>query len=119
MPEIEGRHGGKLIPPQKGEIRNPKGRGKGVPNTATRLRKLLATVVKLKTPNAITGQETLTAAEMLDLSILQKGLKGDVNAYREIMDRLEGKVIQKQEIDVGTKKIEFIDVSKNLLGSGE
>ena len=63
-----------LIPAKKGEIRNPKGRTKGVPNSKTRLLRLLE-LVSVQT-NPITGEkEEFSVAERLDLVILQKALK--------------------------------------------
>jgi hypothetical protein len=45
---------GNLKKPEKGEVRNPKGRGKGVLNSSTRLKKLLELVKE--TNNPITGE---------------------------------------------------------------
>ena len=88
-----------LIPAQKGEVRNPNGRPKGVPNSKTRLLRLLE-LVQIKT-NPITGQkEEFTVAEQLDLMVLQKAFKGDLKAYQEILDRLEGRAKQSTEIEV-------------------
>ena len=88
-----------LIPAQKGEVRNPNGRPKGVPNSKTRLLRFLE-LVQIKT-NPITGQkEEFTVAEQLDLMVLQKAFKGDLRAYQEILDRLEGRAKQSTEIEV-------------------
>ena len=88
-----------LIPAQKGEVRNPNGRPKGVPNSKTRLLRLLE-LVQIKT-NPITGQkEEFTVAEQLDLMVLQKAFKGDLRAYQEIIDRLEGRAKQSTELEV-------------------
>ena len=88
-----------LIPAQKGEVRNPNGRPKGVPNSKTRLLRFLE-LVQIKT-NPITGEkEEFTVAEQLDLMVLQKAFKGDLRAYQEILDRLEGRAKQSTELEV-------------------
>ena len=88
-----------LIPAQKGEIRNPNGRPKGVPNSKTRLLRLLE-LVQTKT-NPITGdKEEFTVAEQLDMVLINKAIKGDIKAYQEVMDRLEGKAKQSTELEV-------------------
>ena len=88
-----------LIPAQKGEIRNPNGRPKGIPNSKTRLLRLLE-LVQVKT-NPITGEkEEFTVAEQLDMMVLQKAFKGDLKAYQEILDRLEGRAKQTNEIEL-------------------
>ena len=88
-----------LIPAQKGEIRNPNGRPKGVPNSKTRLLRLLE-LVQTKT-NPITGEkEEFTIAEQLDMVLINKALKGDLNAYKELFDRLEGRAKQTSEIEL-------------------
>jgi len=66
-----------LIPAQKGEVRNPNGRGKGVPNSKTRLLRLLELVTKVRNP--VTGEdEEFTIAEQLDMQIIAKARKGDL-----------------------------------------
>ena len=91
-----------LIPAQKGEVRNPNGRPKGIPNSKTRLLRLLE-LVQVKT-NPITGEkEEFTVAEQLDMMVLQKAFKGDLKAYQEILDRLEGKSKQTTDITADIK----------------
>lgn len=87
-----------LKPAKKGEIRNPNGRGKGHLNVKTRMLKLFKTVVEQQNP--LTGKdEKFTVDEMLDMALVGKALSGDVPAYREIMDRVEGKIVTPIEVD--------------------
>ena len=70
---------------------------KGVPNTSTRLKRLLA-IIQDKT-NPFTGvKEGFSVAEQMDVALIAKALKGDVRAYQEIIDRLEGKVTNTHEV---------------------
>ena len=88
-----------LIPAQKGEVRNPNGRPKGVPNSKTRLLRILELVQKKRNP--VTGQdEEFSIAEQMDLQLINKALKGDMKAYEILMDRLEGKPKQSTEVEV-------------------
>ena len=92
MQRIKQRRGGSINILEKGETANPQGRPKGSQNTATRMKKLFE--LKVKDINPLTKkEETFTGAELLDMALFKKALKGDVNAYREIMDRAEGKVV--------------------------
>jgi hypothetical protein len=82
-----------LIPPKKGEIRNPKGYPKGLQHSSTRLKKLLILTENLTNP--ITHEvEGFTVLEQLDLAQIIKARKGDTSSYNTILDRLEGKARQ-------------------------
>lgn len=82
-----------LIPPVKGEVRNPNGRPKGIPNSKTRYLRLLTLTEKINNP--VTGElEEFSIIEQLDMQMIAKARKGDLNAYKEIMDRLEGRAQQ-------------------------
>ena len=90
-----------LIPAKKGEIRNPKGRGKGVRGRATIVREWLMVEQKFKNP--LTGQEEiLSQADIMTLAVINKARKGDVAAFKELMDSGYGKnqEIVKNEISV-------------------
>lgn len=97
---------------KKGESGNPNGRPKGALNTKTILNKFLS-LVKEDVKNPITKErENMTVAEIMNLSIIAKAIKGDIKAYREILDRLEGKVQQKIDHTTGGEKISGVDYSK-------
>lgn len=85
----------------KGESGNPAGRPPGVPNTKTRLQRILnLTQVKY---NPITEQdEEFTIAEQMDIAMIKKALEGDIQAYKELVDRLEGKANQQTEVNLKT-----------------
>ena len=94
-----------LIPPKKGEVRNPNGRGKGVKNSRTRLLRLLELTQNLTNP--ITGEvEGFTVLEQLDMQQIIKARKGDLGSYREILDRLEGRV---RDAETPSVNINFIN----------
>ena len=87
-----------LTPFEKGKPGGP-GRPKGVPNSKTRLLRFLE-LVQLKT-NPITGEkEEFTVAEQLDMMVLKKAFNGDLRAYQEILDRLEGRAKQTNEVEI-------------------
>ena len=99
-----------LIPAKKGEIRNPKGRGKGARNRKTIVREWLMVEQEFKNP--ITGTvETLSQADIMTLSLISKPRKGDVAAFRELMDSGFGKNTDVQEttLSVTTPTIVFKD----------
>lgn len=89
-----GNNNQNLRPMKKGETRNPNGRPKGSLNSKTILNKFLSLQEKFKNP--VTGEfEKMSVYEVMSLSIIAKARKGDLNAYKEILDRLEGKAQQK------------------------
>ena len=79
-----------IIPPKKGEVRNPNGKPKGTRNRSTIVREWLEVTQKLKNP--ITGEnEELSQADMITLALISKARKGDVAAFKELMDSGFGK----------------------------
>ena len=103
-----------LRPPQPGEVRNPNGRPKGSKNRSTIARKWLE--VMQDTKNPITGElEKLSQEDLITLAMIHKARKGDVGAYKQLMD--SGFGMPTQQIDVTTEKPIFngieLDVAKD------
>lgn len=100
-----------IRPPKKGEIRNPKGRG-SVKGFKTVIREFMEAAMDKRSP--ISKQpENLTVQQHMVLSMIGKALKGDVPAFRELVDRLEGKA--KESIDV--KSTGTVDLMYDIGGS--
>lgn len=75
---------------KKGVSGNPAGRPPGIPNTATRLKRLLE--MEQEITNPVNGEkEKFTIAEQMDLAMINAARKGNVKAYTALVDRLEGK----------------------------
>ena len=82
-----------LKPCKPGETHNPNGRPKGQRNYSTLYRIALERIAKAKdmTPEEIEA--------VLHETGLGKALKGDYNFYRDTLDRLHGKPLQKEQLD--------------------
>jgi len=88
-----------LRPAKKGEVRNPKGKPKGILNAATIARRWAETDQTTKNP--LTGQdERLTQADLMTLAQIKNAKAGDLSAYREIMDRAYGKVADISQVSI-------------------
>lgn len=97
-----------------GEVTNPNGRPKGIPNAATRYRRFLELSQAGKNP--VTGDaETFTVAELMDLQQIKRALDGDLAAYREILDRLEGKAKQPTEMKLEIDGVEGTTVTPEMI----
>lgn len=97
-----------LRPPKKGEIRNPKGRPKGSRNRETIVRKWIDTKEKIENP--ITGKsQRLTQADIMTLALIRKARRGDVAAFKELMDSAFGKITDKHDLTTGGEKITGYD----------
>jgi len=108
---VKGRNGGTLHPPKKGDPSpNPNGRPKGTRNRSTIVREWLE--ANYKKVNPITGQtETLQIQDHLVISLIGKALKGDVPAFKELMDSGHGKIIDGLDV---TSKGESITSGEKL-----
>ncbi len=85
---------------------NPNGRPKGVPDTKTRLQRLLKLTNQLT--NELTASKKLegfTIAEQMDMVQILKAIEGDTKAYNSVLDRLEGKPQQSTDITSGGKAL--------------
>ena len=84
-----------LVPFKEGDDPRREGNGAkpGVPHSRTRLLKILTLLQKKE--NKITGEEVeMTVAEQMDMAQIVKAIDGDSKAYKEVIDRLEGKPIE-------------------------
>ncbi len=85
-----------IIPPVKGEIRNPKGKPVGTKNRKTLLKKWLELNANILTP--ITGEKVDgTIEDAVYIALIKKALDGDVNAIKEISDTMYGKLKDSME----------------------
>jgi len=78
---------------QPGEVRNPKGRGKGVPNRATLFKKWLSAKEDFKNP--ITREiQRLSQEDIVILAILAKARKGDLKCAEFLLDGKYGPILR-------------------------
>lgn len=107
-----------LIPAKKGEVRNPKGRTVGSRNRSTIVKQWLKMTKKGKNP--ITEMvEVLEIQDLMTLALIGKALKGDVNAYRELMDSGHGTIEKNVKLNANVNSSqmsqeEFLDNLKKF-----
>ncbi len=83
-----------LTPFKKGESGNPNGRPKGSRNRSTIIKEWLETMEIVTNP--ITGEkEQLEQQDIMTLALIKKARKGDVQAYKELMDGSHGMKVAK------------------------
>jgi len=88
-----------LIPPKKGEVRNPNGKKPGTLNSKTILKRWLKLEEEITNP--ITGnKEKMSQLDIITLMQLSKARKGELASYKELLDRYEGKA--KETVDMNT-----------------
>jgi hypothetical protein len=98
---IRGAHSGWMMPPRpwpKGVSGNPAGRPKGQPMITPRIKRKLGEVCDSDPQKRIW-------AEVVVERLLQLVCKGNPQAIREVLERLEGKVRHEVQIDVSLDRI--------------
>ena len=96
---------------KKGEVSNPNGRPKGSRNRSTIVKELLEFASSQK--NVLTGeQETLTQEQAITLAMLLKANKGDVNAYKALMDSCYGAPKQTTDTNLSVSDFDVKDLFK-------
>ena len=100
-----------LKPFGKGNNANPNGRPKGSRNRSTIARQYLDLITKQK--NGLTGEvQELSQEEMITLAMLVKASKGDVNAYKAVMDSAFGQPKQTTDTNLNVSDFNVKDLFK-------
>jgi hypothetical protein len=119
-----------LIPAKRGEVRNPKGRGKGKQNWSTILKHYMKVVPKLDKGTieffgledfpAKMKKDTKTVQHIIAARLLSKATKGDLKAIEMLLDRMEGKPTQTiASVDLTPKPLFIESDPMNPFGSSE
>ncbi len=86
-----------LKPFEKGISGNPNGRPEGTKNRSTIVKKWLEVIEE--TTNSITKEkEDLSQQDQIVLALIKKAKKGDVAAFKELMDSAHGKIVDQKDI---------------------
>lgn len=98
-----------IIPPKKGEVRNPKGKPKGTLNRSTIIRNMIESNLKYVDP--ITGEEILRPIyEHMTAAMLKEVLSGNVAAFKELMDGGFGKVKDESNVNMRMEGFSIKDI---------
>ena len=82
---------------KKGESGNPNGRPTGTKNRSTLVREWLEATESIINP--ISGEkEILSQQDIMTLALIKRARKGDVSAYKELMDSAHGKITEHTDI---------------------
>jgi len=96
-----------LVSFPKGVSGNPNGRPKGSKNRATLVRELLEIVSTFENP--LTEQsEKLSYVEQIIIAQIAEARKGNVQAFKELMDSAYGKMKDVHQIEETEKETEFV-----------
>ncbi len=114
MRKVKGGKGGEIHLLEKGETANPNGRPKGTRNRATIVREWLETMESYVNP--ITKEkERLSQADIITLALINKARKGDVAAFKELMDSCFGKIANQIDVNDITPIIKVTQEQKDAI----
>ena len=83
---------------KKGQSGNPNGRPKGKKSLSTLLKKYLKARIDFRNPIKQNKEDKKAISDIIAMRLLFKAINGDIVAIKEIMDRTEGKVLDKREL---------------------
>ena len=96
-----------LVSFKKGQSGNPNGRPKGTKNRSTLVRELLEMESTFNNP--LTEQsEKLSYAEQIIIAQIAEARKGNVQAFKELMDSAYGKMKDVHQFEETEKETEFV-----------
>jgi hypothetical protein len=115
--KIPARNGGTITIAEKGDVLNPKGRGKGTLNFKTVLERYLDLVTKSADP--ITGEVAeRSMREQIVLQLIAKAQAGDLAAIKDLLDREMGKPSESVKLLGDTQQPVAITAVKLLRDDG-
>ena len=97
---------------KKGVSGNPKGKPKGSLNRSTIAKKWLEVLSQEELEDGVV--KWLSNEEAITLALIQKARKGDVNAYKALMDSAYGTA--KDTVDINSNETKSIDFKKLISG---
>ena len=97
---------------KKGVSGNPKGKPKGTLNRSTIAKKWLEVLSQEELEDGVV--KWLSNEEAITLALIQKARKGDVNAYKALMDSAYGTA--KDTVDINSNETKSIDFKKLISG---
>jgi len=103
-----------IIPPVKGEVRNPNGRPVGSKNRATILKKYMdLPISNIPALAKLAGglPEGCTIEDAINIALIREAAKGDVAAVKEVHDTLHGKITDKVQTEHSFKQMGKITMS--------
>lgn len=83
---------------QKGEVRNPKGYPAGRPQAKTVIKYWLSQEEEIENPLEPGEFVRVSVLDTITLQVIKRARKGDIAAYRELVDRIEGKPVQSTKL---------------------
>ncbi len=98
---------------EKGQSGNPAGYPKGQKNRSTILKELMEVILKQNgkpVANPLDPTESkITIEKAMQVKMIEKALKGDLNAYQLIMDTVYGKLTDNVSVQSTNRTVQFAE----------
>jgi hypothetical protein len=105
---IPGRNGGMIKVNEKGDPCSSKGRPPGALDIKNTIRKYLAATIKNRNP-LTDRDENIPALDAMTLAQISRAIKkNDTNAFNAVLDRADGKPVQKTDITTNDESLNAV-----------